>query len=196
MSDCVNVEMRELLPELLHDALGVSDRQRLEAHVAACAECATELEILRTARRVLADGATPRIDTARIVRRLPAPPARRAVRPRSRIALRIAAAVTFISLGGISLVVARGVHRVDGGLVDSGAIEAPPVVPAQGIDTPAAVARASGTRVVLTVGGDVGDLASEDLRALMSALETLEATPVADPESFSERVASSTGRSD
>jgi anti-sigma factor RsiW len=196
MSDCVNVEMREMLPDLLHDALGVSDRQRLETHLAACSECATELEVLRTARRVLAAGATPRIDTAAIVRRLPATPAPRAVRPRNRSALRIAAALTFVSLGGISLVVARGFHPVEGSMVDSGVIEAPPVVAATGADTPTAIANASATRVVLTVGGDVGDLGSEDLRALMSALETLEATPVADPESFSERMASSTGRSD
>jgi anti-sigma factor RsiW len=40
-------EARELLSALLDDALSASERQAIEAHLAACAECRRELEALR-----------------------------------------------------------------------------------------------------------------------------------------------------
>ena len=54
MTDCPNVEMRELLPELLHDHLPVAERMRVEAHVGECEACMSELALLRSARRALA----------------------------------------------------------------------------------------------------------------------------------------------
>ena len=41
MSDCANVEMRELLPELAAGALDGATRSGVEQHVSACAECAS-----------------------------------------------------------------------------------------------------------------------------------------------------------
>ncbi len=110
MSDCSNAEIRDLLPDLLHDRLDARTRARVVAHVDGCADCRSELELLRSLRDSLERG-TPRVHLDRIVAALPSPAS---VRPpqhgRTRRVLhdwRIAAAVTFIVAGGTSLAVIR-----------------------------------------------------------------------------------------
>jgi hypothetical protein len=46
VTDCPNAEIRDLLPDLLHNNLSAHDTDRAEAHLAACAECRDELELL------------------------------------------------------------------------------------------------------------------------------------------------------
>jgi hypothetical protein len=53
MTDCPNVDVRERLPDLLQGALGPGLRAAVLAHVAQCADCAAELDVLRRAREVL-----------------------------------------------------------------------------------------------------------------------------------------------
>src|SRR5262249_51709525 len=110
MSDCPNAEVRDLLPDLLHDRLDAATRARVVAHVDGCADCRSELELLRSLRSSL-ERDTPRVDLDRIVAALPAPAA---VQPRQHRAgwrvwsdWRVAAAVTFIVAGGTSMVVLR-----------------------------------------------------------------------------------------
>lgn len=107
MSDCPNVEMREALPELLHGRLDVVQATRVREHLAACAECAAELELLERVRGAYATA--PEIDTAAIVRALPAPRARRLY---SLGVLRLAAAIAVVLAGALGLrafVTGRGV---------------------------------------------------------------------------------------
>src|SRR4029078_419075 len=47
MNDCLNAEMRDLLPDLLHDRLAADVRAAVTAHVSACIDCREELEVLR-----------------------------------------------------------------------------------------------------------------------------------------------------
>ncbi len=109
MSDCPNAEVRDLLPDLLHDRLDARTRARVVAHVDGCADCRSELELLRSLRGSL-DRGIPRVDVDRIVAALPAPAS---VRPRQHRGWRvlndwrIAAAVTFIVAGGTSVLVIR-----------------------------------------------------------------------------------------
>jgi anti-sigma factor RsiW len=119
MSDCANVEMREMLPELLHGRLGTDARARLEAHLATCDDCASELRLMRAARRAFV---APTIDLARIASaveretasarkvippRVPEPDiAPRVGRSRS-ASWRVAATIAVVALGGMSVVVAR-----------------------------------------------------------------------------------------
>src|SRR5262245_4892473 len=103
MNDCVNAEMRDRLPELLHDRLPANVRAELVAHVTACADCREELELLRALRSMLAAPA-PRVDVASIVGALPKAPSQ--LRPRLRRTWadwRIAAAVTILAVGGSSV---------------------------------------------------------------------------------------------
>jgi len=112
MSDCSNAEIRDLLPDLLHDRLDAPTRARVVAHLDDCADCRSELELLRSLRSSLERG-TPRVDLDRIVAALPAPAT---VQPRQRRTgwrvwsdWRVAAAVSFIVAGGTSMVVLRNV---------------------------------------------------------------------------------------
>ena len=80
MSECAATTMRDLLPEYLHSRLGVEERAQVAAHLAECEECPLELAMLTSVREAMRQR-TPAIDTAAIVRALPRPRRRRAVRP-------------------------------------------------------------------------------------------------------------------
>jgi anti-sigma factor RsiW len=166
MTDCLNVEIRELLPEYLNGTLSATRRAEVEAHLVGCAECADELTVLRLVREAYDEA--PAVNVNAIVGALP----RRAVRTveagapigrswRRSHAFQIAAAVSFIALGGISLAVARSFFNgnMPAGQVDTAA--------SSGAETPA-----------ISFAGGVSDLGDEDLEALLTALETIEALPV------------------
>lgn len=122
MTDCPEGDIRDLLPDYVHDRLNAADRAEVARHVASCAFCAAEVELLGAAQRALS-AATPRVDTARIVAALPAPPravqrptivregAARSTRRPARFVTswRIAAAIATIAVGGISFTVIRGI---------------------------------------------------------------------------------------
>ncbi len=80
MSDCMNAEMRDLLPDLAAERLSGAERTRVASHVASCPACAGELELLSAARRVMSHG-VPAIDVARVVAALPKPPAAAEAKP-------------------------------------------------------------------------------------------------------------------
>lgn len=177
MRDCENVEIREQLPELLHGRLGPSERAVVEQHLAGCAACRDELDVLRTARAVLIAAPTPRLDHAAIAAAVSR--ARVQVEPRP-VRWRWAAAITVIVLGGTSVATAVRSFRGEPA-IDSTYVTGPAVV-AQG-DTPSAVpSAAAATPARLTAGGGIDDLADEDLEALIGNLETIEVAPRAEPE--------------
>src|SRR5215216_3332466 len=124
MFDCANVEMRELLPELAAGTLDASERARVQAHVIACAECASELETLRLVRGAFA---APAVDTQRVVAALPKPLAGAVtITPTAPVKRwvdwRLAAALTMITVGGLSVaVVQRRGSDATGVPIDSGA---------------------------------------------------------------------------
>jgi hypothetical protein len=73
MSECLNAEMRDLLPDLAAERLVGAERARVASHVASCGACQAEIELLTAARRVMSHG-VPAVDVARIVAALPKPP--------------------------------------------------------------------------------------------------------------------------
>jgi anti-sigma factor RsiW len=177
ISDCTNVEMREALPELLHGRLDANHAARVREHVAACAECAAELELLERVRS--AYSAAPAVDTARIVRALPA---RRPRRASGVGGLRIAAAVVLL-LGGavVTRVVMTGTqYAVDSTLVVL------PVIALPANDTPRAEPgrSASAARVLAMSLSELDDLDAEDLETLMGALDDIDAVPAAEPDTL------------
>jgi hypothetical protein len=64
MVECPRDDIRDLLPDLVHDQLEPGERVRVQQHLVDCAECAAELELLR-ALRATAFG-TPEVDADRI----------------------------------------------------------------------------------------------------------------------------------
>lgn len=179
MSDCTNLEVRERLPEYLHGRLGTLEIQWVETHVASCGECGNELSLLRSVRQ--AYDHVPAVHVAAIVDALPRPrPARRRWTSTPAL-LRIAAVVSFVSLGGISLATLRGVlDRGANGTTDTAVVLNRSEDTARG---PIAIDGVGGGPTI-SFGGGVSDLEADDLLALLSAVDGLEAAPPADPEDF------------
>ena len=164
MSDCPNVEIRELLPDYLGGRLSDVRRSEVSSHLASCDDCAEELALLQLVRQAY-EATTPAMNVSAIVAALPKKAARPVMRSwRRSHAFQIAAAVSFITLGGISLAVARSFFSVspDAALVDTVAVNTVG-------DTP------------ISFAGGLSDLGDDDVEALITALESIEALPVVEP---------------
>ena len=48
MNDCQNAEMRDQLPDLLHERLAATERAVVMAHLDGCVDCRDELALLRS----------------------------------------------------------------------------------------------------------------------------------------------------
>lgn len=187
MSDCDDGAFHDRLPDLMHGRLAPDERARVEAHVASCDECAAELELLRAARGAYSH--VPVIDTSRIaaavVRRTRRAPARSVWQ---RPAWRIAAAISVISVGGLSLAIARsGIGGATDSALVAAARDSGPGAPAAETtgagDDARTLARATvATPVALTFGGGLADLSDDELRALIVSVDRVEATPAEEPE--------------
>jgi hypothetical protein len=170
MIDCPNMEMRDRLPDLANDTLVAAERELVLAHLAQCAGCTAEIEILRTTRLILVT-TTPKVNVAGIVSALPqygvasigsAPSARHRSWGSS---WRIAAAVTFLAAGiGSYALVTR---------------DAPALV----VDT--TIATMADTTVGLGLNGALVDMSDAELTALVSNIESIEALPSTDVETTS-----------
>src|SRR5262245_6111335 len=131
MSDCENAEIRDRLPDLIHDRLDAYDRATVMAHIEGCAACRDEVELLRAARAMF-DARAPRVDVGRIVRALPSPvPARQ----RRWVDWRVAAAIVVMLAGGGSVaLLSRGVRALPGDSVAVAPVVATPVTGAPNAD--------------------------------------------------------------
>src|SRR4051812_41419962 len=103
MSDCSKGEIRDLLAELANGRLDDETQATVRAHLADCGVCADELRLIERTRALLIF-ATPRIDTAAIVQRLPGP---RVIERRRSFDWRIAASIAALVVGGGSVAVMR-----------------------------------------------------------------------------------------
>jgi len=188
MRDCINAEVRDRLPELVHGLLEEPERAGVESHVAECPDCAAEAALIRRAAGVIALGA-PRVNASRITAALPMPgPGARApsVAWGGR-GFRIAAAFLVAAAGIATLQyvsrdrVTDGVARIDAPLPATGgerAIARPIGGPAAG----GAYATAQAGRTGLVLVGGIDALTLDELEVLVSGVETLDAMPSADPE--------------
>lgn len=68
MTDCPNAEIRDLLPDYLHEQLSSSEQATVDAHLAVCRACADELALLKA---VLAVRPIRTANVSAIVRALP-----------------------------------------------------------------------------------------------------------------------------
>jgi len=206
MNDCPNAEIRDRLPDLLHDRLTTSARAAVIAHVDGCVDCRDELELLRGVKSVLVTAA-PRIDISYVVSALPKPPSRRvqptATRRRTWVDWRIAAAVTMLVVGGSSVAVITRGTSPDVALTSPSSATAPaqpiasnapqPVVapsavaavtrpsPAAG-ETLAVASTEPSTSAGLGMAGRLADLNDQQLQALLDEIDQMKAVPITDPE--------------
>jgi len=201
VNDCRNAEIRDQLPDLLHDRLSAGARAAVLAHVDECAECRDELELIRAIHRVVMSS-TPRIDVARIVSALPKPGAGLVVpiRPsRSRWAdWRIAATITVIAIGGTSVALLERAGpsvRPDSVAIvgpvssDTQAIRTLPVNVADNAnDSAAQDAAGTGDQGSDSVMEGLRGLSEAQLRSLLDDIGQLEPTPITEPEPINIKV--------
>jgi hypothetical protein len=193
MIDCPNGDIRDLLPDLLHNRLGADQRADVEAHLRGCADCRDELELLRTMRTALRRA--PMVDVDGIVASIPPyrAPARQLV-SRSWGGWRIAAAVTLLAAGGTSVIVARhgATARTDSGhiavvrefdsLPGSAHVAVPVAPPVVGSAGTAASATPAASRELAVAGGTIGDLDDSELSTLIDDIGSLSAVTPAEPD--------------
>jgi len=204
MNDCSNADIRDQLPDLLHDRLTVSARAVVLAHVEGCTDCRDELELLRGVLGALV-AQTPRVDIAYIVGALPKAPARTtapSVAAKRRWAdWRVAAAISVLVAGGSSVAILNRAPGVPNGELAARAVEVadtqtatPSVV--RSTTTPSAASAKSAPVLRETLASNVdqdattdagpdgrfGGLTETQLNALLSEIERLEAVPITEPE--------------
>jgi anti-sigma factor RsiW len=177
MTDCPNGDVRDLLPDLLHDRLSPEMRREVEAHVRGCDDCRAELALLGAMRSTLRRA--PAVDVAAIAAAIPPyrAPARRAWG-----GWRAAAAVLLVA-GGTSVAVlqsrdaapavgdtaiAMGMRATDSAL---------PITSVAQVDTPAAA-----PRELAVASSAVSDLDDSELATLLADLQSLDAVPSTDVE--------------
>ena len=199
MSECVNAEVKEALPDLLNGKLSALDTATMKAHVESCAGCRAELELLRQAKTSAL--LTPKMDAAKIAAAIPPyPRVPSHVEPPRRIpaqfkALRFAAVVALVAAGGLVWSLAsRG--AVEPAAQTAVNMESPAVSPA----APAVIAapstrsanagKASGAVQVasLSLIGSTSDLSDAELELLVAALDEIEPLPAEEPQSFTNTV--------
>jgi hypothetical protein len=208
MRDCADADIRDLLPDLLHERLAAPERERVLAHVHACPDCAAELALLRTAARAV-KAATTHVDGAAIARavkaamrargdasapRLTLVAPARPVRRWSSTPLRAAAAIVVMALGATGVLVARRgtFERTSVPVIDtsSRAVAITPTPDTQlAVMTPSSPTIAvpnAGRRVAqpapAALGASFADLSDAELAAVIAAVDgSADVGPSAEP---------------
>ncbi len=168
MTECMNAEMRDALPDYLNGTLDGARTAEVRAHVAACDECAAELELLR----VIAASApsAPPMNVGRIASAIPTPtkhgfmihrggrdPAQNPLSPTvvpirarpgiwSRRYVKIAAGLAVVMAGGLSLLVGRDVLRPELQVGQAKPVAVATVRTAPSVSVPVAPAKVGSTR--------------------------------------------------
>lgn len=174
MSECMEREIQEMLPDVLHGTIGLADRARIEAHLATCGPCREELEVLRAVHGAAVF--TPSIDVESIVRQLPpygialpTPVERRDRTPLTRWL--VAAGFALLAFGAGSVVLDRS-------------------EPAR--ETPFVSVSGSGG---LAMASGLDGLSDGELVQLMNEMNGFDALPASEPEAvFTEDASSPSGQ--
>ena len=191
MNNCMETEIQEMLPDLLHRTLAADARARVEAHVASCEQCREELEVLRTVKSAAVFA--PVINVDQVVRQIPpyqkiVPAVERPATTRV-VSWLVAATMAIAVIGGGSLVLAR--RDVPPAVVSNPKVSTPSP-DAQGPTTvagsasqpePSTIAAAAPHTHALALAADVGGLSDGNLEQLMTEMAQFDALPAteADP---------------
>lgn len=174
MTECMDREIQEMLPDVLHGTAGPAARARVEAHLAGCSPCRQELATLRAVHS--AQVFTPSIDVEAIVRQIPP---YRIITPVVERGLH-SPVLKWLVAAGFALV-AVGVGSV--------------VMPEAEVATPSAVvSTASPNGLALASGLD--GLSDGSLVQLMNEMNTFDALPASEPEAVFAEEASTTTEQD
>lgn len=160
MSECMEREIREMLPDLLHGAVAPGERQRIDAHLAKCGQCRKELEVLRTVHGAAVFA--PSIDVGSVARQIPPyriiMPAAEIPVPSRMVKWLVAAGLALVMVGGGSVLMRHG----------------------DDVQATRVVATAPSNGLALASGVD--GLSDGGLVQLMNEMSGFDALPAAEPE--------------
>jgi hypothetical protein len=195
MIECSNGDVRDALPDYLHDRLDPARRAEVESHLATCAACRAELSLLRDLRATMRRA--PVVDVAAIAAAIS--PRRATTTGRTWVTgWRAAAAVAAIAVGGTSIAVLRS--RAPVAPVDiapyvrtesTASRDSLPIAAAQPAPGARATARATPlpepahgvpTGELAMAAGAIGELSDGELSALVEGIESLDALPSSEVE--------------
>lgn len=187
MNKCIDNEIQEVLPDLLHESLDGATRQRVEAHLATCESCREELDVLRAVKGAAVFA--PVIDADRIVRQIPpyrmiVPGVEQPKRTRM-VSWLVAAGFALAVIGGGALVVSNQSRPSPSVASSASPTPSQPsqpetVTPADPTGTtPGAVADNSGQphALALASAADLSDLSDGNLVQLMNDMDNFDALP-------------------
>ena len=194
MNKCIDTEIQEMLPDLLHRALGDAERQRVEEHVAGCESCQEELEILRTVKSAAVFA--PTIDVDRVARQIPpyksVIPGIEGPARYGPVQWLVAAAAALVVVVGGSMLIARQASSppqvvvtdtLPASVIRNTDTAAPSRPVGVDVDTPL------GSRAVpvahpraLALASDVENLSDGNLVQLMNDMDRFDALPAAEPD--------------
>lgn len=208
MTECMDMEVRDALPDLLHGRLSDLDRATMNAHVESCAECRAELALMERVRAYAP--LAPTIDVSRIVSMLPVPVplAEQQVahttpsRQPSRFSMiwKLAAAAALIAGGALTFSKTRTPVSSGGSVAavaplpassTKGEVSPPAVTPAPAPQRVASASPAASAPVKpvvatsasgLSLTGGLKDLTDAQLEALIIDVENVDGLPNAEPE--------------
>ena len=188
MNKCIENEIKEMLPDLLHGTLTADVRARVDAHLGSCEECREELDVLQMVKSAAVF--TPVISVDHVVRQIPpyrtiVPAVERPTTTRV-VSWLVAATMAIAVVGGGSLVLTRR---------DVATVPVPVAINQPSVSTPAQpTPQPSGTQKsvspsntvvenvephthALALAVDVGGLTDGNLEQLMTEMARFDALP-------------------
>jgi hypothetical protein len=193
MNKCMNSDIQEMLPDLLHRTLADAARKRVEAHIATCESCQEDLDVLRTVKSAAVFA--PSIDVDRVVRQIP--PYRTIVpaieRPASTrvVSWLVAASLALVVLGGGSVLMVQSKGPRAANSTASNQVpnrvaagpEAPKLSPPESVVVPRAVVPVVAPNPhALALAADADGLSDGSLVQLMNDMDGFDALPGSEPD--------------
>ncbi len=169
MIDCGNTEIRELLPDMLHDSLSPADRQRVAAHMSSCAACQEEFALLSSVHAI---GAARSVNVSAIAGAIK--PYRR--RPWMSVPplMRIAASIGIVAVGSLSYsIVSKTIDEGDAGIGESAVATLPSDTTVPAVTT---------SSDPLSASSDLNSLDDQAIQELLAQLAKLDAAIGAEPK--------------
>lgn len=186
MNDCPDGEIRDLLPDLVHERLDAAAVSRVKTHIIGCAHCSAEMTLLARIR-ASAERRSPVVNVNRVVTRLPRA-GRSSTRWSRNIAVRLAA--------GLVVLLASASWLRQASRNDEGQGNEQPVVLARhptGERAESARAVSSSPRATkvrhapaekISIDDDLADFSDRELESLLGALDSFDGVMRVEPASL------------
>jgi anti-sigma factor RsiW len=189
MNKCVDTEIQEMLPDLLHGSLDTSVRRQVEVHLATCESCPEDLDVLRAVKSAAVFA--PAIDVDRVVRQIPpyrmiVPGVEQPARTKL-VTWLVAAGLVLALVGGGSLVISKqqkiAPSPVARTRVESASVNVAAKTGNESVATPGAKTQLAQPKPrALALASDIDGLSDGNLVQLMNDMDQFDALPAAEPE--------------